>query len=302
VIKRDWLARPAVTRISAASATALRPFVAGYNHDRPYAQQIKPFNFLLCVQVAPFAHPAGYPPQRFQLVHPYEPDPRRWLQLHWIDHYSGDRFHIHTNGSPAPDSVKVKTNQDILDRYHRHPEPKSLDPDGTPCRPDSHGLLAHRPVTATEISYIGKEGHRLEDRAAGLLHDPAEAVLQYGDPALDPWHTLVLPTLRDLNTAELAAAADLDRRSIQRLLNHHSYPRQSHRNTLTTIAVEHARTALLAHRIEPPTNATAVLRLYQDTIKTRPTCAICGGDLPSPRATYCSDRCKKRAWRTRHRR
>ena len=43
---------------------------------------------------------------------------------------------------------------------HRHPEPKSLDPDGTPCRPDSHGLLAHRPVTATEISYIGKESNR----------------------------------------------------------------------------------------------------------------------------------------------
>ena len=53
----DWLDRPAVTRISAASAAALRPFIASYNAGRPYAEQIKPFNFILCVHVAPFSHP-----------------------------------------------------------------------------------------------------------------------------------------------------------------------------------------------------------------------------------------------------
>ena len=67
----DWLDRPAVTRISAASAAALRPFITSYNTDQPYAEQIKPFNFLLCVHVAPFSHPAGYSPQRFQLVAPF---------------------------------------------------------------------------------------------------------------------------------------------------------------------------------------------------------------------------------------
>ena len=55
---RDWLDRPAVTRISAASAAALRPF-HDHNTQRPLAEQVKPFNFLLCLHVAPFSHPAG---------------------------------------------------------------------------------------------------------------------------------------------------------------------------------------------------------------------------------------------------
>jgi hypothetical protein len=39
----------------------------------------KPFNFLLSAHVAPFGHPAGYTPERFHLIAPFEPDPRRWL-------------------------------------------------------------------------------------------------------------------------------------------------------------------------------------------------------------------------------
>jgi hypothetical protein len=128
VIDHDWLDRPYVSRISAASAAALRPFLDSYNAGRPFADQVKPFNFLICVHAATFSHPAGYPPERFQLVHPFEPDPQRWLELEWIDHYSGDRFPIHTLGPPSPDSVKVKTNRDVLNRYRTHPEPKASTP------------------------------------------------------------------------------------------------------------------------------------------------------------------------------
>ena len=243
---------------------------------------------------------ADHLPQRFQLIHPWEPNPRRWLELDWTDHYSGHLFRIHTTGWPSPDSVKVKTNQDVLDRYHTHPEPKSLDPDSDPCRRLTHGLLGRRPVTATAITYIGKEANRLEDVAAGLIHDPTEILNTYSDPQLDPWRTLVIPTLREFNTAEIAKRSGLDRRTIQRHLNDTHYPRRAHRQTLTAIAADLAKANLQERSIEPPRAALAILRQHRD-LSTRPvqTCAICGAPLDNPHQIYCGPRCTKRAYRAR---
>lgn len=296
----DWLDRPAITRISAASAAALRPFLTSYNASRPFEEQIKPFNFLLCVHVAPFSHPAGYPPQRFQLVAAYEPDPSRWLEMQWIDHYSGDRFRIHTDGPPSPDSVKVKTNRDVLARYRSHPEPKSLGPNDKPCTRRTSGLLQRRPVAATAISYIGKEANRLEETTAGLIHDTTEVLTTYNDPSLDPWKTLVVPVLRDFNTADIAARAQLDRRSVQRLLSGQTHPRRSHRNALFGVAAELAAGALTAKGHEPPRAPLAILRAYREAAARQPgLCPVCGSRVDRLRATYCSAACKKRAYRGR---
>lgn len=296
----EWLDRPAVARISASTAASLRPFLASYNEGRSFLERVKPFNFLLCVQVAPFGHPAGYPPQRFQLIHPYEPDPRCWLELEWIDRYSGHRFRIHTHGPPRPDSVKVKTYRDILHRYRSHPEPKSLDPTGHACSRASTGLLFRRPVVSTEISYIGKESNRLEERTAGLLHDPAETLSSYSDPNLDPWKMLVAPTLCEFNSADVAGLAQLDRRTIQRLLSGRSYPHRSHRQSLTAVALRLAQASLIERGLESPRAAMATLRLYRDTVAAKiHACPICGTPLDNPRATYCGSSCKKRAYRAR---
>ena len=46
------------------------------------------------------------------------------------------------------------------DWYGRHPESKSLAPDGTPCKGDTCGLLARYPVTASGFHLIGKETER----------------------------------------------------------------------------------------------------------------------------------------------
>jgi hypothetical protein len=300
MIERGWLDQPAVTRISAASAAALDPFRTSYNLGRRFSEQIKPYNFLMSVQVAPFSHPAGYPRVRFQLTAPWEPDPRRWLELEWADRYSGDRFRIHTIGAPCPDSVKVKTNRDVLDRYRTHPEPKSLGPDLQPCGRRTRGLLKRRPVIATEISYIGKESNRLEETSAGLIHDTAEILSRYTDPALDPWHTLVVTTLRRFNRTEIAKRACLDRRTIQRLLSGRSSPRRSHCNILTTIAAELAASTLRERGLEPQRAPLATLTLYRDRIfAVTPRCAVCLTPIPNQRARYCGQACKKRAYRAR---
>jgi hypothetical protein len=166
------------------------------------ADQLKPFNFLNCVRFAAFFNPTGYSPERFQLIHAYVPDPTRWLELEWIDHYSGHTFRIHANRPPFPDSVKVKTNLDVLTRYRSHPDPKSLGPTGGPCGQQRIGLMKRRPVTATEIGHIGKKSNRLEKTSAGLIHDPAEILNACTDPDLDPRRTLAVPALWRVNRAE----------------------------------------------------------------------------------------------------
>jgi len=63
--------------------------------------RIKPFSFLLSVQVAPFGHPEGVDPTRFHLMAPYESDPSAWKVLEWTDIYSGERIPDHDEGQTA---------------------------------------------------------------------------------------------------------------------------------------------------------------------------------------------------------
>jgi hypothetical protein len=45
-------------------------------------------------------------------------------------------------------------------QYWRHPEFKSLAPDGSPCKGDARGLLQRCPITASGFRFIGKETER----------------------------------------------------------------------------------------------------------------------------------------------
>jgi hypothetical protein len=91
----DWLDRPALSRITASSPHVLRPF-GSHNAGKPYAEQVKPFNFLLSAQVAPFGHPEGVDPTRFHLVAPWSSYPVEWIELPWLDLHSGREFRITT--------------------------------------------------------------------------------------------------------------------------------------------------------------------------------------------------------------
>ena len=48
----------------------------------------------------------------------------------------------------------------VFAQYIRHPDSKSLAPDGTRCKADSHGLLTRYPISESGFHLIGKETER----------------------------------------------------------------------------------------------------------------------------------------------
>ena len=95
--KSPFADRPAVGRTGITSPSVMRS-LKQFNARKRYPDQIKPFNFLLTCHVKPFGHPTGTDPERFQLIAPFQPDPRKWLKMYWIDKYSSNRYHIITTG------------------------------------------------------------------------------------------------------------------------------------------------------------------------------------------------------------
>jgi hypothetical protein len=53
----------------------------------------------------------------------------------------------------------------LLIQYQEHPEAKSLAPDGTPCKPNTKGLLQRAHVVAGELRFVGKETDRKWEEA-----------------------------------------------------------------------------------------------------------------------------------------
>lgn len=179
--------RPAMTRVTVSSPEVLRPLTL-LNHGKPYAEQIKPFNFLLSPHIRALGHADGTDPERFHLIAPYESDPARWTEMQWIDQYSGDSYRITTEGHHGGRGVvRVKTYADVLEEFEWHAESKYADANGEPADQQTIGLLHRRRVTVRGIKHIGKESNHLEAVEAGMIHDPSRLYTEYPDPNRDEW-------------------------------------------------------------------------------------------------------------------
>jgi hypothetical protein len=244
-----WGNRPGLSRIAISTPHSLRPFRA-YNQDAPLLGQVKPFNFLLSAQVAPLAHPEGYDPSRFHLIAPYERDPTKWLDLDWQDRYSRDHFHITTDDDdPDPDPIRIRTYADTLTRYRVHPEPKSLAPDGSPCRQTTIGLLQRRPVTVESLTYIGKEANDIDDIQAGIGTPEEETLNTYDDSEPNSWPTIWQPRLAKIPARVIVA----------------EFPKHSHGRTISLSQVKALRAG---HSTPHPRNRAVLLNLIRASPET----------------------------------
>jgi hypothetical protein len=303
----EWLDRPALTRTTITSPRLLQPFVE-HNRQRPVADRIRPYNFLLVAH----AHQPGLQalPERFLLVAPYESDPRKWRRLPWTNAYQpGSRYQIaHNRGGELLDGfVYVKTYRDVLADYRTHPEAKSLGPDGEPCDRATIGRLSRRPVRvdAGAVHYIGKESNKIDEALSGLITDLDDVLTEYPNPAHDALRRLVAPIIRELPIREVATGTGVSVRTVKRARGGQSVGKAA-RAALTAYATRHARSELRAAGIRPPADHEALLATYLDR-HTHPApepqlCACgCGQQIPPQRRgrrrTWHSDACRKRAAR-----
>jgi hypothetical protein len=221
----SWLDQPAIARHS-ISSPALHRLLAPINDGLPYAEQIKPFNFLSIA----FVHPLERPPDdpRLVLIAPYRSTPAEHLAQPWINRYSGKRYRITTEPSNArhrPGIVTVKTYRDMLADYTVHPEAKSNGPDGKPCSRSTIGILSRRPVAVRTINHIGKEANRLEEAQAGLLQRTNEVLSVYDDGDLIALRDWALPILRKLGVREVARRTGHSLGAVHAVLQRRAIPR-----------------------------------------------------------------------------
>lgn len=137
---------PAVGRITVTNPGILRA-LEHLNNGKEYADQIKPFNFLLSCHVSPFGHPLGIDVERFHLIAPFETNPNKWTEGKWIDQYSGNEYRVCTNGNyRSRQSARVKTFEEVLEEYEFHPESKCADARGRCSTRQTQGLLYRRHI------------------------------------------------------------------------------------------------------------------------------------------------------------
>ncbi len=205
---------PAVGRVTISSPAVLRLFEE-FNAGKAYADQIKPFSFILTCQTSPLGHPTGADPEHFHLIAPYELDPRKWLKHKWIDQYSGKAYRITTEGHHGSrNTARVKTYGDILLEYEYHPESKCADANGNTCNKQTVGLLQRRHIQIGAIRYIGKESNSLEEVASGMIQSAENVYTEYPDPRRDEWQTKILPWLKAMTLSDAEKLTGFPRRTL----------------------------------------------------------------------------------------
>lgn len=270
-----WHDRAAVMRHNISTPSLLKAFDA-VNRGKPYADQVKPFNFMLAVPLEDGGRPRGIDADaRFTLITSYESNPVRWLHRNWYNAYNGESFRITTRFPGGGAGVAgVKSLGSVAMAYPFHPESKRTGADGQPCEKRTEGVLNRRPVRAAGMVSIGKEAHKLEERDLVSGLDELQSV--FLDPRRDPWHVVVLPRLRLLASTldgrqRIAELTHLSSRALRDIITGRSLPRRAVR--------------------------IALVRMVASELgELERRCASCGCLLTGsdPRQKYCSSQCRKR--------
>jgi hypothetical protein len=147
-----WLSLPGMMRMTMTSPNVMR-------HNRP--DWLAPFNFFLFPLISDLG---GYPPgldrTTFNFIVPFEPDRRKWKTLEGVNLWDEQIYRIAMRPDGRRNTVVPESLRIILSQYLRHPEAKSLAPDGSACVGSTHGLLGRTSIIAGEIIPVGKETDR----------------------------------------------------------------------------------------------------------------------------------------------
>ena len=110
----------------------------------------RPYNFAISPVLVNLSNEA------ITLLGHFEKDPSKWRTIRYVNICDGS---VHTLNPPTLLALP-QTFEMIFSQYHRHPEYKSLAPDGSACQSDTKGLLRRCHIVSTGIRLIGKETER----------------------------------------------------------------------------------------------------------------------------------------------
>jgi hypothetical protein len=200
--RREML-RPAHSRYGATRPAVLNWFKR-YNQGRPYAEQVKPFNFLLTFftrrqeDIASEDMTHEFDPKLHEIrpVAPYEKDSQKALRR-IFDRNSENMRHV----SPK----WLRTVADVLRDYHRQPEYKFL---GGGWNED--GILRRRHILVDTIEDIGKESDGWEEDDAQTEYQ--DTVLTYPSSSFDREH--MIERIKSVGKRKLKQEARIAMRTI----------------------------------------------------------------------------------------
>jgi hypothetical protein len=186
--------------------------------------------------VTQFGHPPGTDPEKFHLVAEYEPNSNRWLEMSWINKYTGEEYQITTEGFHGNRTLaRVKTYGDVLYEYGFHPVSKNADSRGKPSGKQTLGLLHRRHVRVGQIHNIGRESNNLEEVESGIAHSPQTVYTEYPNPRREEWESKILPLLRKLPIRALARFSGKSPSMLRRTVAGRSRPRGKNQVLLASV-------------------------------------------------------------------
>jgi len=243
----EWADRPALTKTVVSS-----PFIARalryYNAGKSYAEQVKPFNFVLTVTERNTIDDE----RPLRLLAPYTTDPKQWTASEWQKLYDpgSPPVRISTEKQPEPGEIIVQPFRKVIDHYRAHPEEKAADSAGNPCRPQTTGVLSRRTVRVARFTHIGKESNRIEDQLNGLIDTIDQVVTEYGNDD-DHLRQLTTAALADLSSRQVVESVESDARRIEKLLQEaRSAGKREARYNIEPELTGAERTAALAGYVE----------------------------------------------------
>lgn len=185
---------PAIGRTTVGSPSLMKCFES-LNAGKPYAEQIKPFNFLQTCQLSPFGHPDGVDPEKCHLISAYDPDPRKWLEKEWVDQYTGKRFRITARGFADSQMLKWNDYKDVLsasysEKYFDENRDKLLAAFERVLRRQVHFLTWYYAATACWALLCGLIGWQYGNIREWKIAYPIE---KFMIPAISEWHAMFTP-------------------------------------------------------------------------------------------------------------
>lgn len=187
-----WFEYPAMMRVAVTTPQVLKT-MRHREGALSYCDRMKPGNFVLMPILDTLGgYPAGIDRNRFTLIGPSTDDPFLWHRNIYTNIHDGKTYRLAPEGRQRSYEARAKTRGDYIRQYIRHPEAKSLAPDGQPCGPDTHGLLMRTHVMANGVRRIGKETDRRWEQGEDISivesevteYTPDETARLVADPEL----------------------------------------------------------------------------------------------------------------------